>query len=173
MFTKKFLLLLLAAGLAFGFSLNAFAVNEQCEFNGSTVNIAKNDTEIVKEFHNMLAIPASAKFFVINIYRNIILPGVIICEFCDKLITYIELVSSSTAASSYMNDVCLDTLKMELSAKFEYLCNNDEDFKEAFNNAWIKKANNENSHASIQGGINSNSNRIKKCLGFGSNVSYG
>ena len=79
MLTKKFLSLLLAAGLVFGFSSSAFALKE------STVNVAESSTEIARrEFATMLTVPAAAKFFVNYVYRTVIVTAVI-CEFCNNL----------------------------------------------------------------------------------------
>ena len=139
MLPKKLLSLSLAAGLAIGFSLNAFAVNEQCEFNGSTVNIAKNDAEIVKEFDNMLAIPAAIQFFVAYVYDTIALTlapstAKAIYEFCN---TYNKLAKFNNFEDSpCMDDICLDILKMELCVKFENLYKNIPAFQEAFDDAW-------------------------------------
>ncbi len=143
MFTKKFLSLLLAVGLAFGLSSGVFA------WKDSTVNVAESNTEIVKEFATMLTVPAAAKFFATYVFRTVIVTA-IICDFCDMLTTYTELASSNTPTdsknldeSSHIDNICLDILKMEhdilkkeLLARFEYLCNHDEKFKEAFNDAW-------------------------------------
>ncbi|MBQ2671714.1 MAG: hypothetical protein IJG00_02775 [Clostridia bacterium] len=151
MFTKKFLSLLLAVGLAFGLSSGVFA------WKDSTVNVAESNTEIVKEFATMLTVPAAAKFFATYVCRTVIVTA-IICEFCDKLTTYTELASSNTPTdsknldeSSHIDNICLDILKMELLARFEYLYNNDETFKEAFETAWVKKGTGEPLHATQDG----------------------
>lgn len=145
MFTKKFLSLLLAVGLAFGLSSGVFALKD------STVNVAESNTEIVKEFATMLTVPAAAKFFVNYVYRTVVVTAVI-CEFCNALKECSTLKErSEDKTTSCMDNICHDILVMELSTKFEYLYNNNKKFKKAFDNAWIKKSNGEKSHATHGG----------------------
>lgn len=101
MFTKKFLSLLLAAGLAFGFSLNAGAV---ADVNQDVLEIFYcNDS---KELEDKFATPACVG--IVNNYFKKLQPlfklNLKVCNLCKNFSNYCDVLHTSAAKDEKFTD---------------------------------------------------------------------